>query len=47
MPMSSYKDSQHCQGIPPIIDSLGLIGFLTYNQRKNTEFERLDKVRLG
>ena len=37
MTMTSYNNSQHCKGTPPTIDSLEVIDFLTYCQRKNTD----------
>ena len=37
MIMTIYDGSQHCKETPKTIDSLGLISFLTYEQRKNTD----------
>ena len=37
MTMTTYNDSQQLNGTPPTVDSLGLIGFLTYEQRKNKD----------
>ena len=34
MTKTSYNDSQHRKETHPTIDSLGLIGFLTYDERK-------------
>ena len=37
MTMTSYNDSQHCKETPLTIDNLVVIGFLPYDQRKNTD----------